>query len=80
MVLKELRYFLKAHLIDIIENEAIGGCDAAVDFYLAPCLKGDLNLAIIKQDCEEFETSHPLGRFIDVDLNDHQGEIGRAHV
>jgi holo-ACP synthase/triphosphoribosyl-dephospho-CoA synthase len=29
---------------------------------------------VIKQVCEEFETSHPLGRFIDVDLNDQQGD------
>ena len=73
-VVKELRYFLKAYLLDILEYEAIIGCDPAGDFYLIPCLKGDLNLKAIKQVCEEFETSHPLGRFIDVDLNDQQGD------
>ena len=61
-------------MIDVIENEAVGGCDAAGDFYLVPCLIEDLNLKIIKQVCEEFEISHPLGRFIDVDLNDQQGD------
>ena len=74
LVLKELRYFLKAHLINILENEAVEGCDAAGDFYLVPCLLEEENLTVIKQVCEEFETNHPLGRFIDVDLNDQQGE------
>ncbi len=74
LVLKELRYFLKAHLINISENEAVEVCDAAGDFYLVACLKGDLNLTAIKQVCEEFETTHPLGRFIDVDLNDQHGD------
>ena len=73
-VVKELGYFLKAHLLDIHEYEAIVGCDPAGDFYLVPCLMKDSNLRVIKQVCEEFETSHPLGRFIDVDLNDQQGD------
>jgi holo-ACP synthase/triphosphoribosyl-dephospho-CoA synthase len=28
---------------------------------------------MIKQHCEDFEQNHPLGRFIDVDLNDQDG-------
>jgi len=32
-----------------------------------------LSLPEIKQICEDFEENHPLGRFIDVDLNDQQG-------
>lgn len=48
-------------------------CDAAGDFYLSPFSPGNLSLKAIKQYCEDFEQNHPLGRFIDVDLNDYQG-------
>ncbi len=60
--------------MNILEYNAIIGCDDAGDFYFVPCLMEDMNLRMIKQLCEEFETNHPLGRFIDVDLNDQQGE------
>ncbi len=69
----DLKFTLKAHLVDIIDNDSIEGCDAAGDFYIAPCSPEGLSLLTIKQYCEEFEQNHPLGRFIDVDLNDHHG-------
>jgi holo-ACP synthase / triphosphoribosyl-dephospho-CoA synthase len=73
LCLCDLSFFLKAHLINVIEKEAIAGCDAAGDFYVVPVLPGRLPLHLIKQFCEDFEQSHPLGRFIDVDLNDQSG-------
>ena len=48
-------------------------CDAAGDFFLVPFSIADLGLKEIKQICEDFEENHPLGRFVDVDLNDPQG-------
>ena len=71
--LTSFRDFLKAHLVDIIEEEAISCCDPAGDFYLVPCSPGVLSMHNIKKYCEEFEQSHPFGRFIDADLNDHLG-------
>ena len=71
--LQDLKYTLKANLIEIDEYEAIECCDAASDFYLVPCFAKTINLQFVKQVCESFELNHPLGRFIDADLNDQQG-------
>ena len=71
--LHDLKRYLKTLRIDIQENEAVEVCDAAGDFYLVPFLVNAFNLKEIKQICEDFEEGHPLGRFIDVDLNDRQG-------
>jgi holo-ACP synthase/triphosphoribosyl-dephospho-CoA synthase len=72
--LSELQFFLKSHLIDIQHKESVEICDEAGDFFLAPIPIGLSNLAGLKQICEDFEGSHPLGRFVDVDLNDAKGE------
>ena len=69
----DFNYFLKAKLVEIIDNQSITGCDAAGDFFIAPCLTGAFSLQTIKQYCEDFEQTHPLGRFIDADLNDSEG-------
>ena len=71
--LHDLKNTLVAHRIDIHEKEAIEICDAAGDFYLVPFSISDFGLKEIKQICEDFEENHPLGRFVDVDLNDPQG-------
>jgi len=71
--LSDLKLYFIAHRIEIQEQEAIELCDAAGDFYLVPVSMDQLSLTEIKQICENFEESHPLGRFIDVDLNDNQG-------
>ena len=72
--LRDLKYTLKAHQVNIIEGEAIEINDAAGDFFIAPCSPGVFTLQGIKQVCEDFEKNHPLGRFIDADLNDQQGD------
>jgi len=71
--LRDFRYKLKAYQIDIIDNEAIEMGDAAGDFFLVPFIPGVLRLQEIKHICEDFEQNHPLGRFIDADLNDQAG-------
>ncbi len=49
-------------------------CDAAGDFYLVPFSLSYFSLTEIKQICEGFEENHLLGRFVDLDLNDQQGD------
>ena len=71
--LRDLIYALKSNQINLIEKDSIEISDAAGDFYLVPCSPGRLTLNAIKQVCENFEQSHPLGRFIDADLNDQDG-------
>ena len=73
LCLSDLKYFFKAHLIDIHPLDAIQKCDAAGDFFITSCLKGIKTLPELKQICEDFEANHRLGRFIDVDLNDELG-------
>ena len=70
--LRDLKYTLKANCIDIKADEAIEDCDRTGDFFIVPCLALHINLKGIKQICEDFEENHPMGRFIDVDLNDQQ--------
>ena len=74
LCLIELKYFLKARLIDILDNDAIVRTDDAGDYYLAACSAGSLGMTELKQIFEDFEEGHELGRFIDVDLDDHHGE------
>ena len=71
--LKDLKYFLKSNLIEIQNNDAVEISDDAGDFFIVPCSTGFLHLSELKQICEDFEENHPLGRFIDVDLNDDRG-------
>ena len=71
--LRDFAYFMKVNLVSLNQKDAIKGCDAAGDFYIVPCSQGALSLQSIKQYCEEFEQGHPLGRFIDADLNDLEG-------
>jgi holo-ACP synthase/triphosphoribosyl-dephospho-CoA synthase len=69
----DLKYTFIAHRIHILEKEAIEICDAAGDFYMIPFSTDHSSIPEIKQICEDFEENHSLGRFIDVDLNDQQG-------
>jgi len=71
--LQEFEYTLKANQVSLIEKDSIEISDAAGDFYLVPCYPGRFTLKGIKKVCEDFEQNHPLGRFIDADLNDSEG-------
>lgn len=71
--LLDLKYTFTAHRIDLHLQDAVQIVDAAGDFYLVPFSMNHFSLNEIKQICEEFEETHPLGRFVDVDLNDEHG-------
>lgn len=71
-VLAELIRFLQAHRV--VCDATVEHCDAAGDFYLATVRPG-LALADVKALGEEFERRHPVGRAIDVDLTDEQGQF-----
>jgi len=73
LCLTELKYFMKAHLVELQIKEAIEKCDAVGNFFIVSCSIEIKSLPWLKQICEEFEENHSLGRFIDVDLNDEQG-------
>lgn len=65
---------LKSHLVEVHNDETIEMCDEAGDFFVAPFTAGKLGIIELKQICEDFEESHPLGRYIDVDVNDEKGK------
>ena len=71
--LQDLQFMLKSHLVEVFNNEAIERCDAAGDYFIAPFSASKLDITELKQICENFEEGHPLGRFIDVDVNDEKG-------
>ena len=71
--LDELKYHLGAHQLAVKLEMAIKISDEAGDFFLVPVVSGKHPLEDWKQLCESFEENHPLGRFVDVDLNDQQG-------
>lgn len=68
--LSDLRYYLRAHQVKIIEKDSLETEDAAGNFLIAPFHPGTKGLEEIKQICEKFEENHPLGRFVDVDVTD----------
>lgn len=70
-VLSELHRFLLARRV--LVDPIIEQCDAAGDFYLAALRSGHA-ISDIKAFGEEFETRHPVGRIIDVDVTDEQGQ------
>jgi len=71
--LQELKYFLKAHLLCLDEETSLESCDDAGNLFLVPILSTNFSGTELKLLCELFEERHPLGRFLDVDLNDEQG-------
>jgi holo-ACP synthase / triphosphoribosyl-dephospho-CoA synthase len=71
--LRDLKYTFMAHRIILHNQEEIMEADVSGDFYLVPFSADHLSLNEIKQVCEDFEESHPLGRFIDADLNNQLG-------
>ena len=70
-----MQFMLKSHLVEVHNNEIIERCDEAGDFFVAPFTAGKLGIIELKQICENFEESHPLGRYIDVDVNDEKGHF-----
>jgi holo-ACP synthase/triphosphoribosyl-dephospho-CoA synthase len=71
--LEDLKVYITARLIHLVEKEAILKKDEAGDFYIVPFSPGHHSIKEIKQFCEDFEETHALGRFIDVDITDNEG-------
>lgn len=71
--LSDLKRFLISHRISVdIQHELIRS-DAAGDFYLVPMLDLSLQADVVKKLSEIFESEHPLGRLLDVDITDEDG-------
>lgn len=73
-ILNDLRIFLQANRIFIEDKKEIVKVDPAGDFYLIPILKNrGLTASEIKTATELFEGKHELGRLIDIDIFDSNG-------
>lgn len=72
-VKEDLLSFFKAHriVLDISKGESLP--NAAGDFFILPVLSSDISAQKLKDHCELFEMGHPLGRLIDVDVTDQEG-------
>ena len=72
--LQELQDYLLSHRI--VTNEKTIHCetDTAGDFFLAEIVDSDYTAIQIKKLCENFETKHPVGRLLDVDVVDEKGK------
>lgn len=72
--LLEFKNFLLSYRIAIDNNSIHNQTDAAGDFFLAEVVDSDYTAIQIKQLCETFESNHPVGRLLDVDVVDEKGE------
>jgi holo-ACP synthase/triphosphoribosyl-dephospho-CoA synthase len=71
---EELNIFLKANLIEVSYDQSREMINGAGDFFIAPIPPQKYQVPEIKQLCEGFEEQQLLGRFIDVDVHDENGE------
>ncbi len=71
--LADLKRFLLSYRIVINEDEEIVNKDAAGDFYLVPIYDTSTSAKAIKEITESFEEDHSLGRLLDVDITDENG-------
>jgi holo-ACP synthase/triphosphoribosyl-dephospho-CoA synthase len=80
-VLDELVDYLAAHRIDLDRRRFRRQPDAAGDFFLAALRDPGIAAKDVKAVTERFESDHPLGRVLDVDVTAPTGEpvsSGRA--
>jgi holo-ACP synthase/triphosphoribosyl-dephospho-CoA synthase len=73
-VLIELKRHLLSHRILIDSSKEYCATDEAGDFYLVPLHDNKVSIKQIKQATEKFEESHILGRLLDVDITNKEGE------
>lgn len=73
--LSDLKRFLLSHRLVIERQKEWLTIDSAGDFYLVPILESIFSTAEVKQLAEQFETDHPLGRLLDVDVTDKDGNL-----
>ncbi len=72
-ILSELKIFLLANRIIIIDKNEINIIDKAGNFYLTKINNKNISEKEIKIITENFETTHKLGRLIDIDITDNKG-------
>jgi len=72
-ILSELKPFLLANRIEVQNNKEIALTDEAGDFYIVPFLDALHDAKKLKKLCESFESTHFLGRLIDIDIFNEQG-------
>jgi holo-ACP synthase/triphosphoribosyl-dephospho-CoA synthase len=71
----QLKNWLLANRVIIDHENEMEVEHAAGNFYIAGVKSGEKNTAYLKQITEKFELNHKLGRFIDVDVSDENGNI-----
>lgn len=74
IILNDLKIFLKANRIQIVEKTIINFTDEAGQMFLVALDEESSKLIKIKEKTEKFEESHKLGRIIDVDIFDENGK------
>jgi holo-ACP synthase CitX len=76
-VLVQLKRYLKAQRIFLDEIKSLSQTDEAGDFFIVPLtVDSSLKHSVerVKEICQSFEGEHPLGRLIDVDITDRNGQ------
>ena len=74
VVKDQLKNWLLANRIFIDDSKEINTNHEAGDYYVVPLKTMNYKATYIKQITEQFEESHSLGRFIDVDVVGESGE------
>lgn len=72
-ILNELKPYLLANRIAIQNNKEIILTDKAGDFFIVPFSNSTIEIFKIKELTETFESTHRLGRLIDIDIFNEQG-------
>jgi len=72
-ILNELKPFLLANRIAVQNNKEIILTDKAGDFFIVPFSNSSIEIVKIKELTESFESTHFLGRLIDIDIFNEQG-------
>jgi len=71
VIKKEIQIFYKARSVELKEEYNIN--DIAGDFFIASVLSKSVSSHHLKKISEKFELEHKLGRFIDIDIFDING-------
>ncbi len=68
IVLADLKRHLIAHRVFLIDSQSRREIDKAGDFFIGPLKDNSFDLQRVKEVCENFEESYPLGRAVDIDI------------
>ncbi len=78
-VRNDLTHYLTALRIPMNEKRVTTHCDEAGNIAFFPFQATPDDFPPLKEKLEHFEQTHPLGRLLDVDLFDHQGNAISSH-